>query len=291
MGDGLVRPVSIGLDDLVGPAVGEDLPLIPPPCDDHIRWVEAPHVAGKHHRLPRVKRSGFGYLHNRRSCTGGKKQSRRRAPSWLFLQPGFFPTSVFLGFCQATLPALTPGLHTSPWKWEVGIYSSALFPVSRSIPPPSFLVPPKSCLIPVSRSWGWTASCFRSHCLHCKYIKANCHPDLQVGLSKSTKTLLSSNLIEQINSVKKVFFSLKRLRHVCVLSHVWLFASSWTVACQFPLSMGFPRQEYWSGCHILRQGIFLIQGLNPYLLSLLHWQAESLPLCLLGSLNSLREQD
>ena len=25
------------------------------------------------------------------------------------------------------------------------------------------------------------------------------------------------------------------------------FVTSWTVACQAPLSMGFPRQEYWSG--------------------------------------------
>ena len=36
----------------------------------------------------------------------------------------------------------------------------------------------------------------------------------------------------------------------CMLScfsHVWLFATPWTVACQAPLSMGFSRQEYWSG--------------------------------------------
>ena len=35
---------------------------------------------------------------------------------------------------------------------------------------------------------------------------------------------------------------------VCVqsLSHVWLFATPWAVACQAPLSMGFFRQEYWS---------------------------------------------
>jgi len=26
-----------------------------------------------------------------------------------------------------------------------------------------------------------------------------------------------------------------------------------TVACQAPLSMGFSRQEYWSGCHFLLQ--------------------------------------
>ena len=37
---------------------------------------------------------------------------------------------------------------------------------------------------------------------------------------------------------------------VCVLSHlscVQLFAALWTVAHQPPLSMGFSRQEYWSG--------------------------------------------
>ena len=31
------------------------------------------------------------------------------------------------------------------------------------------------------------------------------------------------------------------------LSHVRLFATPWTVAYQAPLSMGFSRQEYWSG--------------------------------------------
>ena len=31
------------------------------------------------------------------------------------------------------------------------------------------------------------------------------------------------------------------------LSHVRLFATPWTVAHQAPPSMGFSRQEYWSG--------------------------------------------
>ena len=31
------------------------------------------------------------------------------------------------------------------------------------------------------------------------------------------------------------------------LSHVQLFVTLWTVACQTPLSMGYSRQEYWSG--------------------------------------------
>ena len=68
---------------------------------------------------------------------------------------------------------------------------------------------------------------------------------------------------------------------VCVLSHfscVQLFATLQTVALQAPLSMGFSRQEYWSGSHNLLQGIFPTQGSNPQLLGLLHWQAGSLPL-------------
>ena len=37
------------------------------------------------------------------------------------------------------------------------------------------------------------------------------------------------------------------------LSRVGLLATSWTAAHQAPLSMGFSRQEYWSGCHCLLQ--------------------------------------
>ena len=40
-------------------------------------------------------------------------------------------------------------------------------------------------------------------------------------------------------------------RHACVqgqrFSHVWLFATPWTVARQAPLSVRFSRQEHWSG--------------------------------------------
>ena len=44
------------------------------------------------------------------------------------------------------------------------------------------------------------------------------------------------------------------------LNVVQLFATLWTVPCQIPLSMECSRKEYWSGCHSLLQGIFLIQG-------------------------------
>ena len=46
------------------------------------------------------------------------------------------------------------------------------------------------------------------------------------------------------------------------LSRVRLFRTPWTVAHQDPPSMGLSRQEYWSGCHVLLQGIFPTQGSN-----------------------------
>ena len=42
----------------------------------------------------------------------------------------------------------------------------------------------------------------------------------------------------------------------CVLSHVQLFVTPWTVARQASLFMGFSRQEYWSGLPLPSPGIF-----------------------------------
>ena len=35
--------------------------------------------------------------------------------------------------------------------------------------------------------------------------------------------------------------------HACMLSHVWLFATPWTVAHHASLPMGIPKQGYWIG--------------------------------------------
>ena len=48
------------------------------------------------------------------------------------------------------------------------------------------------------------------------------------------------------------------------------------IAHQAPLSVGFPRQEYWNEWSFPSPGIFPTQGLNPRLLQLLHRQAGSL---------------
>ena len=60
------------------------------------------------------------------------------------------------------------------------------------------------------------------------------------------------------------------------LSRLQLSATPQTEAHQAPLSMGFSRQEHWSGLHALLQGIFPTQRSNPHLLCLLHWQVGSL---------------
>ena len=48
-----------------------------------------------------------------------------------------------------------------------------------------------------------------------------------------------------------------------LLSRVWLFATPWTVACQSPLSIGFSRQEYWSGLPFPSPGDLPNPGIKP----------------------------
>ena len=62
---------------------------------------------------------------------------------------------------------------------------------------------------------------------------------------------------------------------VCWLSHVWLFATPRTVALSGSSVWNFPGKNTGGGCHFLLQVIFPIQGSNPHLLHLLHWQADS----------------
>ena len=47
------------------------------------------------------------------------------------------------------------------------------------------------------------------------------------------------------------------------LSHVQLFSTPWTIARQAPLSMGFSRQEYWSGLPFPSPGDLPDSGIEP----------------------------
>ena len=56
------------------------------------------------------------------------------------------------------------------------------------------------------------------------------------------------------------------IQYARVLSHfscVRLYATLWTATCQPPLSMGFSRQEYWSGLLCLPPSDLLDSGIEP----------------------------
>ena len=93
-------------------------------------------------------------------------------------------------------------------------------------------------------------------------------------------SLMSSSAIHVVLKWQNFLSHVWKISHyvcvyVCVQSliHVWLFATPWTIAHQASLK--------WATISSSRG--FLTQGSNLYLLCLLHWQAESLPLSHLGS--------
>ena len=78
------------------------------------------------------------------------------------------------------------------------------------------------------------------------------HPNIAHTLPKCAFSVLALNLGPQV--------------HACVLScfsQVRLFVTLWTVAHQAPLSMGSPRQEYWSGLPSLSPRDLSDPGIKP----------------------------
>ena len=49
-----------------------------------------------------------------------------------------------------------------------------------------------------------------------------------------------------------------------VISRIRHFATVWSVACQAPLSLGFARQEYWSGLPFSAPGDLPDTGTEPH---------------------------
>ena len=93
--------------------------------------------------------------------------------------------------------------------------------------------------------------------------------------------LSSSGLIPSISRMLAVSTTLRisgllitSELHLKSLSHVQLFATPWTVAHQAPLSMGFSRQEYWSGLPFPSPGDLPDPGIEPRSPAL---QADALP--------------
>ena len=64
----------------------------------------------------------------------------------------------------------------------------------------------------------------------------------------------------------KVVVKVKPDHMSAVLSHfncVWLFGTPWTIAHQAPLSVGFSRQEHWSGLPCSSPGDLPYPGIEP----------------------------
>ena len=89
-------------------------------------------------------------------------------------------------------------------------------------------------------------------------VKTEWHPTPVIlpGKSHGQRSLVGcspwgSHGILQPRTLERVAISFsnawKRKVKVKLLSRVWLLVTPWTAAYQAPLSMGFSRQEYWSG--------------------------------------------
>ena len=78
--------------------------------------------------------------------------------------------------------------------------------------------------------------------------------DIRLGMEQNSSQLIFLIYFMSVNDLNFPLNALVFLACVCVcvcvcylLSYVWLFITPQTVAHQASLSMGFSRQEYWSG--------------------------------------------
>ena len=76
-----------------------------------------------------------------------------------------------------------------------------------------------------------------------------------------------TSLVRQLQKIASLF---KRQRNLEILKWKWkwscvqLFAAPWTVSYQAPLSLGFSRQEYWSGLLFPSPGKYFSLDWSPF---------------------------
>ena len=93
--------------------------------------------------------------------------------------------------------------------------------------------------------------CF-SYLFYCKFRFLLSYLTYIVGPQEAVLKYIYILILLSVD-LKKNFFKFIPLCPYCMacmlirFSHVPLFATLWTVACQAPLSMAFSRQEHWSG--------------------------------------------
>ena len=148
------------------------------------------------------------------------------------------------------------------------IYSNSC-PLSQWYRPTiSFSITPfSSCLqsLPVSLSWHFSSGGQSIEAsASASVLSMNSQGRFPLGLT-GLISLLSKGLSRVFSST--IFFLLLFILYwkvkVKSLSRVWVFATPRTVAYQVPPSMGFSRQEYWSGLPLPSPGDVPNSGIEP----------------------------
>ena len=79
-------------------------------------------------------------------------------------------------------------------------------------------------------------------------------------IKSDTVSTVSPSISHEVITITKL------ISHACMLncfSHILLFVTLWTIACQAPLSIAFSSQEYWGGLLCPPPGNLLDSGLEP----------------------------
>ena len=138
-------------------------------------------------------------------------------------------------------------------------------------------------LLPLTPDWTSPNGATNIRLLSCPRLDWSEIPLLQVDL---TLHVQGSNL-QEVYGIFQAFsgiFQEVNSKPYAVLSPSVMsdsFVSPWTIACQAPLSMGFPRQEYWSGLPFPSPGDLPNPGIKPMSPALA--SGGALPLCHQGS--------
>ena len=122
---------------------------------------------------------------------------------------------------------------------------------------------------------NWLVSYFRGYLFY--WTETICLSTRQKSIEQHVTSVSLGCLINNINiaqlhlSFEKINFPsatlvTERYAHECMLSRfsrVWLFVTPRTVVCQVPLSVGFSRQEHWSGLLSPPPGDLPDPGIEP----------------------------
>ena len=137
-------------------------------------------------------------------------------------------------------PSPTPGVHLNSCPSSWWCHPAILSSVVPSPPAPQSL--PASGSFPTSQLFAWGGQSIGVSA-SASVLPMNTQDWSPLGWT-GWISLQSKGLFQELRSNVKV--------KVKSLSRVRLFVTPRTVAYQAPLSMGFSRQEYWSGCHFRR---------------------------------------